>query len=215
MPRPPVTALLAASCAGDADASQRLVAAVYDELRAIARAERRGHHHDTLNTTALVHEAYTKLVDGQQLRFNGRSHFFGAAARAMRQVLVDDARARTRLKRGGAERPLALDDVPEPAAPDADADRSDEVLAVDRALEQFAEIDPRAARVVECRYFAGLSVDETAEALSVSVATVKRDWATARVWLFQTLRPAPRPAPRPAEPPAPHIAHVRSPTSPP
>ena len=189
MLRPPVTALLDASRGGDADASQRLVAAVYDELRAIARSERRGHHHDTLNTTALVHEAYAKLVDGQALRFNGRGHFFGAAARAMRQVLVDDARARTRLKRGGADRPIALDDAPEPAATDAFADgRSDEVLAIDQALVRFAELDPRAARVVECRYFGGLSVEETAEALDVSEATVKRDWAAARLWLFQALR---------------------------
>ncbi|HEX9953156.1 MAG TPA: ECF-type sigma factor [Rubricoccaceae bacterium] len=188
MPRPPVTALLAASHGGDADAAQRLVAAVYDELRAIARSERRGHTHDTLNTTALVHEAYAKLVDGQALRFNGRGHFFGAAARAMRQVLVDDARARTRLKRGGAERPIALDDAPEVAATDAFSDgRSDEVLAIDAALLRFAALDPRAARVVECRYFGGLSVEETAEALGISEATVKRDWTAARLWLFQAL----------------------------
>ena len=191
MPRPPVTDLLAASRAGDADAAHRLVAAVYDELRAIARSERRGHHHDTLNTTALVHEAYAKLVDGQALPFDGRGHFFGAAARAMRQVLVDDSRARTRLKRGGDERPIRLDDAPDPAATDAFADgRSDEVLAVDQALVRFAALDPRAARVVECRYFGGLSVEETAAAIGISEATVKRDWSTARVWLFQALRDA-------------------------
>ena len=191
MSRPPVTDLLAASRGGDAEASQRLVAAVYDELRAIARAERRGHHHDTLNTTALVHEAYAKLVHGQQLHFDGRGHFFAAAARAMRQVLVDDARARTRLKRGGTDRPLSLDDVPEPAVPDDGADeKTDELLAVDRALSRFAAIDPRASRVVECRYFAGLSVEDTAVALGVSEATVKRDWAAARAWLFQQLRTA-------------------------
>jgi RNA polymerase sigma factor (TIGR02999 family) len=187
--RAPVTRLLAASRGGDPDASQRLVAAVYDELRAIARAERRGHHHDTLNTTALVHEAYAKLVDGEALRFDGRGHFFGAAARAMRQVLVDDARARSRLKRGGADRPVSLDEAPEAAADDAFSDgRTDEVLAIDGALNRFAALDPRAARVVECRYFGGLSVEETAEALGVSEATVKRDWAAARLWLYQALR---------------------------
>ena len=189
MTRPPVTELLAASRDGDADASHRLVAAVYDELRVIARAERRGQHHDTLNTTAIVHEAYAKLVDGGQLRFDGRGHFFGAAARAMRQVLVDDARSRSRLKRGGPDRPLPLDDVAEPAATDAFVDgRADELLAIDRALGRFALLDPRAARVVECRYFGGLSVEETAEALEVSEAAVKRDWAAARVWLYQALR---------------------------
>jgi RNA polymerase sigma factor (TIGR02999 family) len=102
----------------------------------------------------------------------------------MRQVLVDDARARHRLKRGGGERPVPLDSVPDPAAP---PDRSDEILAVDRALARFAAVDPRAAHVVECRYFAGLSVEETAAALDVSTATVKRDWAAARVWLFQEI----------------------------
>lgn len=192
MSRLPVTALLAASRGGDAEASHRLVAAVYDELRVIARSERRDCSHDTLNTTALVHEAYAKLVDGQHLHFDGRGHFFGAAARAMRQVLVDDARARTRLKRGGTDRPLALDDVPEPAAPDdGDDEKTDELLAVDRALSRFAAVDARAARVVECRYFAGLSVEDTAEALGVSEATVKRDWAAARAWLFQALRASP------------------------
>ncbi len=179
-----VTELLAASRSDGGVATERLIAAVYDELRGLARAQRRDHHHETLNTTALVHEAYVKLIDDDRLPFVGRAHFFGAAARAMRQVLVDDARARHRLKRGGAERPLPLDAVPDPAAP---PDRRDEILAVDRALARFAEVDPRAAHVVECRYFAGLSVEETAAALDVSTATVKRDWAAARVWLYQEI----------------------------
>ena len=188
---PDVTTLLAGARDGDAAAASRLIEAVYDEMRRIAHAQRVPHRaHDTLNTTALVHEAYVKLVDGDRLPFDGRGHFFAAAARAMRQVLVDDARARTRVKRGGSDAAMSLDDVPEPAA----AARPDAILALDEALERFAAFDPRAARIVECRYFAGLSVDETAEALGLSTATVKRDWAAARAWLHRALADAGRSA---------------------
>ena len=179
-----VTELLEASKEGDADASAELLAAVYDELRGIARAYRAQHNvGDTLTATSLVHEAYLKLVDGDRLQFDGRAHFFGAAARAMRQVIVDAARAKNREKRGGGERPLRLDDAPSIAAPAP----AHQVLALDEALTRLEALDERAARVVECRYFAGLSVKETAAVLDLSATTVKRDWAAARAWLYKAL----------------------------
>lgn len=180
-----VTELLAASRDGDAEATDQLMAAVYDELRQIAAAHRARHDvGDTLSATSLVHECYLKLVDGDRLPFEGRAHFFGAAARAIRQVIIDAARARARDKRGGGARPIPLDDAPTVPGPDH---HDDEVLALDRSLRRFAAIDERAARVVECRYFAGLTVEETAEALDVSPMTVKRDWAAARAWLHRDL----------------------------
>lgn len=186
-PMPPsgdVTSLLAESRSGDASAADRLLAAVYDELHRLAQIHRSRNRRDaTLNTTALVHEAYLKLVDGDRLPFDGRAHFFAAAARAMRQVIVDDARKRNRVKRGGGDRPTSLDRVGEPMADEP----AEEILALDEALGQFEQLDPRAARVVECRYFAGLSVEETAEALDISPTTVKREWAAARAWLYRAL----------------------------
>ena len=179
-----VTELIAASREGAPGATDKLLGVVYDELRHIARAHRARHAvGDTLSATSLVHEAFLKLVDGEQIAFDGRAHFFGAAARAMRQVIVDAARARGRIKRGGGARPVRLDDAATLAAPE----RSEEVLALDEALSRLEAADPRAARVVECRYFAGLSVPETAAALGVSAMTVKRDWAAARAWLHQAL----------------------------
>jgi RNA polymerase sigma factor (TIGR02999 family) len=179
-----VTELLASSRDGSAEATQQLLSAVYEQLRQMAHAQRARHRdHETLNTTALVHEAYVKLVDGERLPFDGRNHFFAAAARAMRQVLVDAARAAQRDKRGGGIRPAQLDAVAEPAGPES----SERLLALDEALQRFAQVDERAARVVECRYFAGLTNEETAEALGLSTATVKRDWAAARAWLYRAL----------------------------
>lgn len=184
MPSPDVTAALDALRDGDDAAREQLVAAVYDELRGLARAHLRRERADhTLVTTELVHEAYEKVL-GPSPDYNGRSHFFGAAARAMRQILVDHARRRSRLKRGGGERPLALDDVGEVAAPDG---RSVDLLDLDAALDRLAVLDPRQAAVVECRYFGGLSVEETAEALDLSASTVKREWRTARAWLYAAL----------------------------
>ncbi|OZC01876.1 ECF-type sigma factor [Rubricoccus marinus] len=187
MPSADVTALLADSRNGDSSASDRLLGAVYDELHRLAQIHRsRSRRDGTLNTTALVHEAYLKLVDGDRLPFDGRAHFFAAAARAMRQVIVDDARKRNRVKRGGGERPTSLDRVGEIRADEP----ADEILALDEALKRFEEIDPRAARVVECRYFAGLTVEETAEALGISPTTVKREWVAARAWLYRALAEA-------------------------
>ena len=186
MPSPDVTEALEALRDGDADARDRLVRAVYDELRGLARAHLRREQGATLVTTELVHEAYEKLL-GPRSSYGGRGHFFGAAARAMRQILVDHARRRGRAKRGGGARAAALDEVGEIAAPAAGGEV--DILDLDAALTRLAALDARQAAVVECRYFGGLSVEETAEALGLSTATVKRTWRTARAWLFATLQP--------------------------
>jgi RNA polymerase sigma factor (TIGR02999 family) len=155
---------------------------VYDELRGVARRQLRGGS-DTLQATALVHEAYMRLAEDERVSSRGRAYFFGAAARAMRQILVDHARVRSRAKRGGGETPLTL------KTGDAGVDSlTTDLLDLHRALEVLEELNPRQARVVECRYFAGLDVNETAEALAVSPRTVKRDWMLARAWLFRELR---------------------------
>ena len=178
-----ITELLLAAPAGGA-VVDRLLPLVYEELRGMAHGylvrERPGH---SLNTTALVHEAYLKLVDQTRAPAQSRAYFFGAAARAMRQILVDHARHRRRQKRGGGQRPVTLED--HYLAADAFAA---EVLDLDDALERLAAIEPRAARVVESRFFGGLSVEETAEVLGVSSRTVKRDWIMAKAWLYRTLR---------------------------
>jgi RNA polymerase sigma factor (TIGR02999 family) len=185
-----VTEALAALRAGDAAAQDRLIRAVYSELRQLARTQRRHErHHLTLNTTALVHEAYFKLLGPSRPGFDDRAHFFAAAARAMRQVLVDHARTRMRRKRGGGQSPVSLDVLPPEVLP-ADGlsdERAAEVLDLDEALGRLADLDPRQAQIVECRYFGGLSVEETAEALEISESTVKREWRTARAWLYAVL----------------------------
>lgn len=152
---------------------------VYDELRRLARrqlaGEVTGH---TLDTTALVHEAYIRLVDGTRVGPVGRGYFFGAAARAMRRILVEHARRRRAAKRGGGLNPVTL------AGNDAAVDAcADELIDLDRALEELAALNPRHARVVECRFFGGLDIEETAAVLGVSDRTVKSDWAVARAWL--------------------------------
>lgn len=166
------------------DVVDRLLPLVYDELRGMAHGyllrERRGH---TLSTTALVHEAYLKLVDSTRAPVESRAYFFGAAARAMRQILVDRARHRMREKRGGGQRPVTLEEQ-HLLADHFAAD----LLDLDDALHRLAEIEPRAARVVECRFFGGLTVKETSEVLDVSSRTVKRDWIMAKAWLYRALR---------------------------
>jgi RNA polymerase sigma factor (TIGR02999 family) len=196
MDAPPtdVTEALDALHAGDAEAQARLLRAVYAELHRLAHAQRRRERPDhTLNTTALVHEAYLKLLGPAHRTFDNRAHFFAAAARAMRQVLVDHARARSRDKRGGGEAPVPLSALPaEPADPGFLTDeRAAEILDLDAALDRLAHLDTRQARIVECRYFGGLSVEETAEALGCSEVTVKREWRSARAWLYAALRQAP------------------------
>jgi RNA polymerase sigma factor (TIGR02999 family) len=177
---PDVTRLLDAATAGDPRAAAELLPLVYDELRRLA-ADKLGRESpgQTLQATALVHEAYLRLVGGEQPReWNGRAHFFAAAAEAMRRILVDRARHKKSLRRGGglARAELRVDAV---AAPEA----LDEILAVNEALAGLAAADPKAAELVKLRYFAGLSVDETAQALNISPRSVDRLWAYARAWL--------------------------------
>ena len=161
-----------------------LMPRVYEELRDIAHrylaADPDGH---TLSTTALIHEAYLRLADTDRVGDRGRAYFFASAARAMRRVLVDYARRRSRVKRGGGAQPLTLDD----AVVAGKADPVD-VLDLDRALARLDEVSPRAAAVVDCRFFGGLTVEETADALGVTGRTVKRDWAFARAWLLDHLQ---------------------------
>lgn len=164
------------------EALDRLLPLLYDELHRIARRERqRVLPGETLNTTALVHEAYVRLVDGPAGGWNGRAHFLGTAARAMRHLLVDDARRRRRHKRGGGQVPLPIEAAHAVAAP------ADDLVALDESLARLERLDDRLGRIVECRYFAGLSVEETAAALSLSSRTVERSWQTARAWLFRDL----------------------------
>lgn len=181
-----VTALLLRIADGDAAGMERLLPLVYDELHRLAAGQLRRERPDhTLSPTALVHEAYLRLTGGAPVDWRGRGHFFGVAAQAMRRILVDHARRRSRQKRSGQ---LAVTLEPE-LDHVADAS-SEEVLAVDEALERLAELDARQARVVELRYFVGLSIEETAAALDISPATVKRDWTIARAWLHRELGPA-------------------------
>jgi RNA polymerase sigma factor (TIGR02999 family) len=181
---PDVTELLIAHGAGDADAFDRLVPLVYEDLRRIARVQlRRRSGSDTLDTGGLVHEAYLRLVDQRRASWRDRGHFFVVSAMAMRQIVVDHARRRTRLKRGGDRPAVSLDDAQEPGIREAE-----HVLEIDVALKKLAAIDPRLARVVECRYFAGLTEDESAAALGVSVRTAQREWFKARAWLRDELR---------------------------
>jgi RNA polymerase sigma factor (TIGR02999 family) len=189
MPDPAVTALLDRARAGDAEAFGRLVGQLYDELRTLAHAQRRRlGASDTVNTTALVHEAYAKLDgrgDGAGPAYADRAHFFRIAARAMRDVIVDYARAQQAAKRGGPGRPVPLD-AAGPLAVTGALDPA-EVLSLDDALQDLHRLDAEAARVAELRYFAGLTVEETAEALDLSTATVQRRWTVARAWLYRRL----------------------------
>jgi len=180
-----VTQLLQAADSGDAAAFQQIYVRTYDELRRLAHRVRQSNQ-QTLNTTALVHEAYLKLVPGAGLLAHDRVHFFRIAARAMRQVLVDAARRRATRDRGNLL--LGMD------APAGNSDElSAEVLDLENALVELETLSPRQANVVECRFFAGLSVEETAEALGVSSPTVKREWRIARAWLAEALGGGPQP----------------------
>jgi RNA polymerase sigma factor (TIGR02999 family) len=178
-----ITELLAAHRNGDPDAFDRLVPLVYGDLRRIASQQlRRLRGAATLDTTALVHEAYLKLVDQSRLEVDDRNHFFGVAARAMRQIVIDHARKRGAQKRGGGSSPVSLDDVQV-----AIHEQADLLLALDDALARLSLLNERLTRVFECRYFAGLSERETAEALAVSLRTVQRDWVKGRAWLRREL----------------------------
>jgi RNA polymerase sigma factor (TIGR02999 family) len=179
-----VTRLLDAAAAGDPRAAADLLPLVYAELRKLAAAwlarERPG---QTLDATALVHEAFLRLVGGDRPHdWNGRGHFFGAAAEAMRRILIDQARRKGRPKHGGDRDRVALDDLPAPAGA-----RAADLLALDEALTALAREDPAKAELVKLRYFAGLTLDEAAACLGISPATAKRHWAVARAWLFAAL----------------------------
>lgn len=179
-----ITQLLSAARDGDRDAADRLFALVYQELHRIAHRQL-GSGGDSLRTTDLLHETYLKLAQGQAATPRDRGHFFAVAARAMRQILVDHARRRQAQKRGAGVRAGLLDDERIGAAT-----QIEEILAVDTALGRLEALDPRLARLVELRFYAGLSVDETAAALEVSDRTVKRDWRKARAFLYRELAAA-------------------------
>jgi RNA polymerase sigma factor (TIGR02999 family) len=178
-----VTSLLEAWCDGDTGARERLLPLLYEDLRRAARRQlgREGRPH-TLCATALVHEAYLRLVDQRAARFRSRAQFLAVASETMRRILVDHARRRLAAKRGGGEVAVTL----EPSVAGGAA-RDVEVLALDGALLELAGLDPRSARVVELRFFGGLSIEEAAAALDVSRATVERDWTAARAWLYRRL----------------------------
>jgi RNA polymerase sigma factor (TIGR02999 family) len=185
MPEAPenVTQLLIGWGQGDKEALDRLVPIVYDELRRQAarylRRERVGH---TLQTTALIHEAYLRLVDQRNVHWQNRAHFFGIAAQLMRRILVDHARTKKRAKRGGSDVRVSLGDV-QAVVKGKDLN----VVALDEALDRLAEIDEQQSKIVELRFFSGLTVEETAEVLGISTATVKRDWSMAKAWLHREI----------------------------
>jgi RNA polymerase sigma factor (TIGR02999 family) len=178
-----VTQLLQAWSNGDQEALDKLAPLVYEELHRLARRymshERPGH---TLQTTALVNEAYVRIVDWKNVRWQNRAHFFGVAAQMMRRILVDFARARTYQKRGGQAWRVSLSE-----AATVSAERGADLIALDDALQSLAKLDPRKSRIVELRFFGGLSVEETAEVLKISTRTVMRDWGLAQAWLYREL----------------------------
>ena len=178
-----VTQLLRRWQQGDQEATEALLPLIYGELRKIARrhlrGERDGH---TLEATALVHEVYLRLSGGEELHWNDRVHFYAVAAQMMRRVLVDHARSRDAVKRGGSVIKVSLDEARDPAV-----ESGPDVVALDDALKSLEVLDPRKSRIVELRFFSGLSIDETAEVLDISPATVSREWTTARAWLYRQM----------------------------
>jgi RNA polymerase sigma-70 factor, ECF subfamily len=184
-PSTEVTQLLTRWSGGDPNALEQLIPLVYDELRRLARsllARERSDH--TLQSTALVHEAYMRLIGHSAVHFENRAHFFAVAAQSMRRILVEHARKHNAAKRGGNHITLVLDEaIATPAESKVD------VEALDNALSDLATLDPRQASIVEMRFFGGMSIDETAKVLDISPATVKREWTTARTWLFDKMSP--------------------------
>ena len=180
---PDVTSLLLAWNNGDQEALDRLMPLVYNELRRMARrymqSENPGH---TLQATALVNDLYMHLIDQKRVNWKNRAHFFGAAAQIIRRLLVDHARGRDRLKRGGGGLKVEWNEEISPSQP-----IEMNLIALDDALNRLAELDPQKTRIIELRFFAGLSIEETAEVLKISPATIKRDWAFARAWLFSEM----------------------------
>src|SRR5262249_19008521 len=178
-----ITQQLIAWSNGDTDALDKLIPAVYQELRRMAdrylRSESAGH---SLQPTALVHEAYLRLIDQSQVEWHNRAHFFGVAAQMMRRILIDHAKTKHRAKRGGGARKISLEETA-----NYTREKAAELVALDEALKELSEIDERKSRIVELRYFGGLTVDETAEVLGISDKTVMRDWNLAKAWLYQAM----------------------------
>ncbi|MBI3679437.1 MAG: sigma-70 family RNA polymerase sigma factor [Acidobacteria bacterium] len=183
---PNITQMLAACSRGHAAALDQLIPVVYDELRRLADHNlRRVSSYHTLQPTALIHEAYLRLADQTDIGWQNRAHFFGIAAHLMRCILVDYARRNYAAKRGGAERPLSLE-----TAGDWGEEKSVDLVALDDALLDLATLDPQKSRLVELRFFGGLSIEETAEVMGLSPRTVKRQWRTTRAWLHRELHKA-------------------------
>jgi RNA polymerase sigma-70 factor, ECF subfamily len=187
-PTSTISRLLESVRNGDAAAAAALTPMLYNELHRLAmhhmRNERPGH---TLQATALVNEAYLKLIDNREANWQNRAHFLAIASQAMRRVLIDHARSKRRVKRGGLQQKVALEDVVIAAE-----EQTYDLIALDEALDRLAKVDARQSRIVELRFFGGLSVEQTAEVLSISPKTVKRDWAVARAWLHRELRNTPQ-----------------------
>lgn len=176
-----VTQLLHQWSNGNEQALTSLLPIIYEELRKVAHQYlHRERAEQTLETTALVHEAYLKLVDQRSVSWQNRAHFFAIAAQAMRRILIDNARKRSAAKREGQK--ISLDDVAV-----LSSDRAEHLLALDEALQKLEKLDPQQSKIVELRYFGGLTIEETSEAMDLSPATVKREWAMARAWLYSSL----------------------------
>ena len=187
----PLTELLVAASGGNTDALNRLFPLVYDELRVIARKQRRGWAgNETMNTTALVHEAYLKLLGHEGTDWRSRAHFLAVAATAMRQILIDYARTQQAAKRGGGLQRVSFERAEAMLGEELEfsPDRADVLVALDASLTRLSKDSVRLGRIVECRFFGGMSIKDTAEALGVSVATVNRGWAMAQAWLYRDLR---------------------------
>lgn len=190
-----VTRLLHALSEGEHGAIGHLFELVYDELRAQAHRQRQAWHgNNTMSTTAMVHEAYLKLVDQREIRWNSRAHFLGVAARAMRHILIDYARKQERLKRGGGLPDVPFDEVEhqegQPPSIAMTDDQAEGLVAMGEALERLRVLNERQSRVIECRFFGGMTIEDTAIALEVSPSTVKRDWGLAQAWLYREVKAA-------------------------
>ena len=189
-----VTRLLEAARSGDRAAFEQLFPLIYDEVRKRAHQQRQQWHGDyTLNTTALVHEAYLKLVDQDQADWASRAHFLAVAARVMRHILLDYAKSRRTQKRGGKAPKISLDVVQAVGEHELvlSEERAEALITLDEALQRLQQIDERQSRIVECRFYGSMTIKETAEALNISPATVTRDWAVAQAWLYQEMTDSP------------------------
>ena len=182
--KPEISRVLQEWSSGQPEASDKLMTLVYDELRRQAvRYLRRERHGHTLQPTALIHETYLKLLNQRDVDWQNRAHFFGVAAQAMKRILIDHAKARHREKRGGAAENLPLDE----ARFVISSEKSVDLIALDEALTRLGSFDPRQANIVDLKYFAGLSIEDIAETLNISPATVKREWNSAKAWLFHEI----------------------------